>query len=44
MMMREPKRIEVAHALTSEHLRPGTKILNGETNRVKLDRNIIVAG
>jgi hypothetical protein len=41
-MMREPKRVEVTHALTSKHLRPGMKILNEETNRVKFDRNVIV--
>jgi hypothetical protein len=42
-MTRKTKRIKIAAAVTSEHLRLGRKILNGKTRRVKFDRNIVIA-
>jgi hypothetical protein len=40
----EPEWVEITAALTSEHLRPGRKVLNGKTKRVKFNRNIIITG
>jgi len=36
-MMRKTERIEIAAALTSEHLRPGKKILDRETRWIKFN-------
>ena len=41
-MLWESEGIEITAAITSEHLRPGMKILDGKTRRVKLDRNVII--
>jgi hypothetical protein len=38
------QRVQLATALTSEELRAGGKILNGETKRVKFHTNVIIAG
>jgi hypothetical protein len=38
----EPERVEIAAALTSEHLRPGRKILYGKTRRVKFNGHIVI--
>ena len=43
-LVRKAKRVEVAMAVTSEHLRPGRKILDRETMGVKLDGDIIITG
>jgi hypothetical protein len=37
LVLWEAKRVEITAAITSEHLRPGTKILDGKARRVKLD-------
>jgi hypothetical protein len=42
LMMWEAEWVEVAATFTSEHLRPGRKILDRETRRVKLDGNIVI--
>jgi len=34
--------VEIAAALTSEHLLPGRKILYGETRGVKFNGNIVI--
>ena len=41
-LVRSAKRVEFAAAVTSEHLRPGTKILDREARGVKLDRHIVI--
>ena len=42
LVLWEPKGIEITGALTSEHLRPGVKILDGKANRVKFNGNVVV--
>jgi hypothetical protein len=39
---RSQERVEIAAALTSEHLLPGRKILYGKTRRVKFNRHIVI--
>ena len=34
--------VEIAATVTAEENRPGTKILDRETKRIKFDRNVIV--
>jgi len=41
-MMRKTERVEIAAALTSEHLRPGKKIHYRETRRIKFNGNVII--
>ena len=43
-LVRKAKRVEIAMAVTSEHLHPRKKILDRETMGVKPDRDIIIMG
>jgi hypothetical protein len=43
-MVRKTQGVEIAAALTSEHLLPGRKILYGKTRWVKFNGNIIIPG
>jgi len=42
--MRQAQGVEVAMAVTLEHLHPGRKILDRKTGWVKLNRDIVVTG
>jgi len=40
--MRQAQRVEIAMAITSEHLRPGRKILDRKTKRIKCNEDIVI--
>ena len=42
--MRQAQRVEIAMAITSEHLRPGRKILDRKNGGVKFNRDIVITG
>jgi len=42
--MRQAQRVEITMAITSEHLRPGRKILDRKTGGVKFNRDIVITG
>jgi hypothetical protein len=43
-LWRSPERIQLAITVTSEHLRPGGKILDRKTTGIKFDGHTIVSG